>query len=47
MDLFDLAAEHRGDLSAAFAGTATRFLLCSFSSDWLFPPRRAARSCAR
>ncbi|WP_376098678.1 homoserine O-acetyltransferase [Roseomonas sp. CCTCC AB2023176] len=37
MDLFDLAQEHGGDLSAAFRGTPTRFLLCSFSSDWLFP----------
>ncbi|MFT8246011.1 homoserine O-acetyltransferase MetX [Roseomonas sp. BN140053] len=37
MDYFDLAAEHAGDLSAAFRGTATRFLLASFSSDWLFP----------
>ncbi|WP_426954857.1 homoserine O-acetyltransferase MetX [Muricoccus radiodurans] len=37
MDYFDLAAEHGGDLAAAFRGTATRFLLASFSSDWLFP----------
>jgi homoserine O-acetyltransferase len=37
MDYFDLAAEFGGDLSAAFRGTATRFLVCSFSSDWLFP----------
>jgi homoserine O-acetyltransferase len=37
MDYFDLAAEYGGDLSAAFRGTATRFLVCSFSSDWLFP----------
>ncbi|UFN51356.1 homoserine O-acetyltransferase [Roseomonas sp. OT10] len=37
MDYFDLAAEHEGDLSAAFRGTGTRFLLASFSSDWLFP----------
>jgi homoserine O-acetyltransferase len=37
MDFFDLAAEHEGDLSAAFKGTATRFFLASFSSDWLFP----------
>jgi homoserine O-acetyltransferase len=36
MDYFDLAAEF-GDVSAAFRGTATRFLVCSFSSDWLFP----------
>jgi homoserine O-acetyltransferase len=37
MDWFDLAAEHDGDLSAAFRGTKTRFCLVSFSSDWLFP----------
>jgi homoserine O-acetyltransferase len=37
MDYFDLAAEHGGDLSAAFRGTKTRFFLASFSSDWLFP----------
>lgn len=37
MDFFDLASEHEGDLSAAFRGTATRFFLASFSSDWLFP----------
>ncbi len=37
MDYFDLAAEHGGDLAAAFRGTETRFLLASFSSDWLFP----------
>ena len=37
MDYFDLAAEHDGDLSRAFAGTRTRFCLISFSSDWLFP----------
>lgn len=37
MDLFDLAADHGGSLAAAFSGTRTRFLLVSFSSDWLFP----------
>jgi homoserine O-acetyltransferase/O-succinyltransferase len=37
MDYFDLAAEHGGDLSAAFRGTRTRFFVASFSSDWLFP----------
>jgi homoserine O-acetyltransferase len=36
MDYFDLAEEY-GDLSRAFSGTRTRFLLVSFSSDWLFP----------
>ncbi|WP_149536601.1 homoserine O-acetyltransferase MetX [Siccirubricoccus phaeus] len=37
MDYFDMAAEHGGDLAAAFRGTATRFFVASFSSDWLFP----------
>ena len=46
MDWFDLAAEHDGDLSAAFAGTRTRFCLVSFSSDWLFPTAQS-RAVAR
>jgi homoserine O-acetyltransferase len=37
MDYFDLSAEFGGDVTSAFRGTATRFLVCSFSSDWLFP----------
>ena len=37
MDYFDLALEHGGVLSNAFKGTATRFCVVSFSSDWLFP----------
>jgi homoserine O-acetyltransferase len=37
MDWFDLAADHGGDLSAAFRGSRTRFCLVSFTSDWLFP----------
>jgi homoserine O-acetyltransferase len=37
MDWFDLAADHDGDLTAAFKGSRTRFCLVSFSSDWLFP----------
>ena len=46
MDWFDLAAEYDGDLSAAFAGTKTRFCLVSFTSDWLFPTAQS-RSIAR
>jgi homoserine O-acetyltransferase len=46
MDWFDLAAEHDGDLSAAFVGTKTRFCLVSFTSDWLFPTPQS-RSIAR
>lgn len=37
MDYFDLAADHDGNLAAAFAGTQTRFCIASFTSDWLFP----------
>ncbi len=46
MDLFDLAADHDGVLSRAFKGTRTRFLLVSFSSDWLFPTAQS-RAIAR
>ncbi len=37
MDYFDLAADCGGDLATAFKGSRTRFLLASFTSDWLFP----------
>jgi homoserine O-acetyltransferase/O-succinyltransferase len=37
MDYFDLAAEHGGALANAFKGTASRFCIISFTSDWLFP----------
>ena len=46
MDLFDLAAQHGGDLAAAFRGTRTRFCIVSFSSDWLFPTAQS-RAIAR
>ncbi len=46
MDYFDLAAEHGGDLAAAFRGTRTRFCVVSFSSDWLFPTEES-RAIAR
>ena len=46
MDYFDLAADHGGDLATAFRGTATRFLLVSFTSDWLFPTAES-RAIAR
>jgi len=46
MDLFDLAADHDGVLADAFRGTRTRFLLASFSSDWLFPTAQS-RAIAR
>jgi homoserine O-acetyltransferase len=37
MDYFDLSAG--GDLRDAFARTESPFLVVSFSSDWLFPPK--------
>jgi homoserine O-acetyltransferase len=46
MDYFDLAAEHDGDLAAAFRGTRTRFCVVSFTSDWLFPTAQS-RTIAR
>jgi homoserine O-acetyltransferase len=46
MDYFDLAADYGGDLANAFRGTRTRFLLVSFTSDWLFPTSES-RSIAR
>ncbi len=46
MDYFDVAADHEGDLAAAFAGTPTRFCVVSFSSDWLFPTAQS-RAVAR
>jgi homoserine O-acetyltransferase len=36
-DYFDLAAEHGGILANAFRGSATRFCVISFTSDWLYP----------
>ena len=55
MDYFDLLADYDGDLANAFRGTRTRFLLVSFTSDWLFPTaesraiaralNRAGRTC--
>ncbi len=37
MDYFDLAEAHGGQLARAFAGSATRFCLVSFDTDWLYP----------
>ena len=37
LDYFDLAEEHGGHLANAFRGTATRFCLVSFDTDWLYP----------
>jgi homoserine O-acetyltransferase len=37
MDYFDAAEPHGGLLANAFRGTATRFCVVSFDTDWLYP----------
>ena len=37
MDYFDLTKEYNGNLSKAFLKTKTKFLIISFTSDWLYP----------
>jgi homoserine O-acetyltransferase len=46
MDYFDLGTDCGGDLASAFKGSKTRFLLASFTSDWLFPTTQS-RAIAR
>ena len=36
MDYFDLAKQFKGGLVEAFKGQKTKFLIISFSSDWLY-----------
>ncbi|MBE3072842.1 MAG: homoserine O-acetyltransferase, partial [Acidobacteria bacterium] len=45
IDYFDLA-EGENSLEAALAKTASRFLLLTFSSDWLYPPYQLERVAA-
>jgi homoserine O-acetyltransferase len=40
MDYFDLARDY-GSLKSAFAKTESRFLIVSFTSDWLFTPAQS------
>ena len=40
IDLFDLAPDGRS-LATAFRACRTRFLVLSFSSDWLYPPEQS------
>jgi len=40
MDLWDVAGDH-GGLAEAFKQTEARFLVVSFSSDWLFPAEQS------
>ncbi|MBT7279545.1 MAG: homoserine O-acetyltransferase [Rhodobiaceae bacterium] len=44
MDYFDIAADHGGNLAAAFEGTKTRFCVVSFTSDWLFPTSESVQT---
>jgi homoserine O-acetyltransferase len=41
LDYYDPAAEHGGDLSAAFARAKANFLVVSFTSDWRFTSARS------
>ena len=37
MDYFDLAKNFDGNLSKVFTNSKTKFLIISFTSDWLYP----------
>ena len=37
MDYFDLTKKYNGNLSKAYEETKTKFLVISFTSDWLYP----------
>ena len=37
MDYFDLTSQYHGNLSLAFKNNKCKYLVVSFSSDWLFP----------
>lgn len=41
LDYFDLAREFGDDPAQAFAATACKFLVISFTTDWRFPPERS------
>ncbi|HNC42451.1 MAG TPA: homoserine O-acetyltransferase [Nitrosomonas sp.] len=41
LDYFDLAREFGDDPARAFAATACKFLVISFTTDWRFPPERS------
>ena len=41
LDYFDPAAEHQGDLVAAFRPASCSFLVLSFTTDWRFPSSRS------
>ena len=41
MDYFDLSKQFKDGLSGAFQNHQTRFLIISFSSDWLYPTKNS------
>tara|TARA_A100001011_G_scaffold364453_1_gene415235 strand:+ start:330 stop:1487 length:1158 start_codon:yes stop_codon:yes gene_type:complete len=41
MDYFDLSKQYKGGLTEAFKGQKTKFLVISFSSDWLYPTKHS------
>ena len=41
MDYFDLSKQFKNGLTDAFKGQRTKFLVTSFSSDWLYPTKHS------
>ncbi len=41
MDYFDLSKQYKRGLADAFKGQKTKFLVISFSSDWLYPTKHS------
>ena len=41
MDYFDLSRQYKEGLTQAFQGQKTKFLVISFSSDWLYPTKQS------
>jgi len=41
MDYFDLSRQFKNGLSEAFKNQKTKFLVVSFSSDWLYPTKHS------
>jgi homoserine O-acetyltransferase len=41
MDYFDLSKQYKNGLVEAFRGQKTKFLIISFSSDWLYPTKHS------
>ncbi|NJO55503.1 MAG: homoserine O-acetyltransferase [Rhodospirillales bacterium] len=43
MDYFDLASRYGGVLASAFRGSAVRYCVISFTSDWLYPTEQSRK----